>query len=95
LNKRELFKKVSIESGFQLQDTTLILNAFFNIIFESLEEELKINFSNFGNFKVKEIKSSNRYNVNKKLLTMANRYYKPIFKFSKRVKQKVKNGRTV
>lgn len=54
MNKTQLINALSDKSGFQKKDTEVFLNAFTEVITESLVEKERVQITGFGTFDVTE-----------------------------------------
>lgn len=54
MNKAELIKAISEESGLSQKDTAVFLDSFVNVVTETVAKEEKVKIVDFGTFYAKE-----------------------------------------
>lgn len=90
MNKKELLNMVNSKSGITKKDCKLCLDTILEIIKDVMQNGDSLTISNFGKFKVSEIKSKSMYNFKThKSETIASRKV-PSFKASENLRQIVK-----
>lgn len=92
MTKADIISKVSEYTGLTLVETEAVVNGFFATVSDSLAKGETINFRGFGNFIVKHQKGRYGFNPNTKEKIWIGEKYKPIFRASKALKEKVNNN---
>ncbi len=90
MNKNEFVNQVYSKTGLTKKDCKLCLDAIINVIKQALIEGDSVTLSNFGRFKVSEIKSKQMYNFKTKSMHTVEARKSPSFKPSLNLKQCIK-----
>lgn len=90
MNKNEFISEVMSKSGINKKDCKLCLETILNVIKDALRSGESVTLSNFGKFKVNEIKSKQMYSFKEKKTLLMNSRKLPTFKASENLKQSVK-----
>ena len=90
MNKNEFISEVTSKSGISKKECKLCLETILNVIKEALRKGESITLSNFGKFKVNEIKSKPMYSFKEKTTLLMNSRKLPTFKASENLKQSIK-----
>ena len=90
MNKNELLNKVNVRSGLSKKDCRLCLETMLEVIKSALQSGESVALSNFGKFKVNDIKSKSMYNFKTKNIEIIEARKTPTFKPSDNLKQCVK-----
>jgi nucleoid DNA-binding protein len=92
MTKSEIIAKISEVTGLTKVETETVVNGFFATVSEALGKGETINFRGFGNFVVKHQKARYGFNPSTKEKIWINEKYKPAFRPSKTLKEKVNNN---
>jgi len=92
MTKAEIVSMVAEYTGLTPVETEAVVNGFFAAVSDSLVEGKTINFRGFGNFIVKHQKGRYGFNPNTKEKIWIGETYKPVFKVSKALKERVNNN---
>ncbi len=92
MTKSEIISQVSEITGLTKVETETVVNGFFATVSEALENGETVNFRGFGNFIVKHQKARNGFNPSTKEKIWIDEKYKPVFRPSKTLKEKVNNS---
>lgn len=90
MNKNEFVNEVYTKTGLTKKDCKLCLDAIIEVIKNALVEGESVTLSNFGKFKVNEIKSKPMYNFRTKSTHFVEARRTPSFKASDNLKQIIK-----
>lgn len=90
MNKNELVNVVNEKSGLSKKDCKLCLETLLDVIKLSLQKGESVTLSNFGKFKVNDIKSKTMYNFKTKNNEFVEARKAPAFKASENLKQCIK-----
>ena len=90
MNKNEFVSEINAKSGLSKKDCKLCLETMLEVIRSALKNGESVTLSNFGKFKVNEIKSKCLYNFKTKNTTLVEAKKSPTFKASENLKQCVK-----
>jgi len=90
MNKNEFVNEIYEKSGLTKKDCKLCLETMINVIKEALKEGESITLSNFGKFKVNDVKSKCMYNFKTKNNQIVEARKTPAFKASESLKQCIK-----
>jgi len=90
MNKNELLNIVNEKSGLSKKDCKLCLETLLEVIRVSLQNGESVTLSNFGKFKVNDVKSKSMYNFKTKNTQIVEARKSPAFKASENLKQCVK-----
>lgn len=90
MNKNEFVNEINAKSGISKKDCKLCLETIIEIIKSTLQSGQEITLSNFGKFKVHDVKSKYLYNFKTKETEMVEARKIPAFKASENLKQIVK-----
>lgn len=90
MNKNEFVSEMNNISGLSKKDCKLCLETMIEIIKSVLKNGESVTLSNFGKFKVNEIKSKSMYNFKTKNTQLVEARKAPSFKASENLKQCVK-----
>ncbi len=90
MNKNEFVDIVKNKAGLTKKDCKLCLNAFVEVIKDALKNGESITLSNFGKFKVNEIKSKPMYDFKTGKTNIIESRKTPAFKASDNLKRSVK-----
>ncbi len=90
MNKNEFVNKLNLKSGLSKKDCKLCLETMIDIIKSALQNGDSVTLSNFGKFKVNDIKSKCLYNFQTKRTEIVDARKTPTFKASENLKQCIK-----
>ena len=90
MNKNEFVNEINIRSGLSKRDCKLCLETIINIITKALQNGENISISNFGKFKVNNVKAKYLYNFQTKNNVVVEAKKTPVFKPSENLKQCIK-----
>ncbi len=90
MNKNEFVNEINAKSGLSKKDCKLCLETMLEIIKQALQSGQSVNLSNFGKFKVNDVKSKCIYNFKTKNTEIILAKKTPTFKPSDNLKQCVK-----
>lgn len=90
MNKNEFINLVNEKSGISKKDCKLCLETILSVITDCLSQGKSLTLSNFGKFKVNNIKSKSIYNFQTKSKEIVDARKTPIFKASDNLKQCIK-----
>lgn len=90
MNKNEFVAELNVKSGLSKKDCRLCLETMIEVIKDVLKSGESVTLSNFGKFKVNDVKSKNLYNFQTKKTEIVNSRKTPTFKASENLKQCVK-----
>ena len=90
MNKNEFIEAVKVKAGLTKKDCKLALDSILEVIKDALSVGESVTLSNFGKFKVNEIKSKPMYNFSTKRTHLLPERKLPTFKASETLKQSVK-----
>ena len=90
MNKNEFVSEINLKTGLSKKDCKLCLETMLDIIKSALRNGESITLSNFGKFKVNDVKSKCMYNFKTKNTQLVEGRKTPIFKASDNLKQCVK-----
>lgn len=90
MNKNEFVNEINAKSGISKKDCKLCLETMIEVIKSALQSGEEITLSNFGKFKVNDVKSKYLYNFKTKETEMVEARKIPAFKASENLKQIVK-----
>ena len=90
MNKNEFINVVNEKSGLSKKDCKLCLEIMLDVIKSALQNGESITLSNFGKFKVNDVKSKCMYNFKTKNTQIVEGRKTPIFKASENLKHCVK-----
>ncbi len=91
MNKAQLVECISSATQFDANDCEQVVNAFVNVVKDTLSRGGNVNIIGFGKWEVRKRKSRNSYNphTRKKMTVPATTV--PVFKAGKSLKMAVKN----
>lgn len=89
MNKVELIKRVSADTGLMKKDCTAIIDSMLSNITTSLEQGEKVQIVGFGTFEVRHRGSRVGRNINTKELFTIPSVNTPAFKPGKNLKERV------
>ena len=90
MNKNEIISEVNAKSGLTKKDCKLCLETVIQVIREALLDGESVTLSNFGKFKVNDVKSKSIYNFKTKNIQIVKARKIPTFKPSDNLKQYIK-----
>lgn len=90
MNKNEFVDIVKSKAGLSKKDCKLCIDAFIDVIKDALKNGESVTLSNFGKFKVNEIKSKPMYNFKTGKTNIIASRKSPTFKASDNLKRSVK-----
>ena len=90
MNKNEIVSQINEKSGLSKKDCKLCLETMLEVIKSALQNGESVVLSNFGKFKVDDVKSKNIYNFKTKLTQVVESKKTPRFKASENLKQCLK-----
>lgn len=90
MNKNEIVNEMNLKSGLSKRDCKICLETMIEIIRISLQNGESVSLSNFGKFKVNNVKSKNLYNFKTKTTEIVEAKKTPTFKASENLKQCLK-----
>ena len=90
MNKNEFINEVNEKSGLSKKDCKLCLETMLQVIKSALQSGESVTLSNFGKFKVNDVKSKCMYNFKTKNTELVEGRKTPTFKASENLKQCVK-----
>ncbi len=90
MNKNEFVNEVYSKTGLTKKDCKLCLDAIIDVIKQALVQGESVTLSNFGRFKVSEIKSKPMYNFKTKSMHIVDARKSPTFKPSVNLRQSVR-----
>ena len=90
MNKNEFINVINEKSGLSKKDCKLCLETMLEIIKSALQNGESITLSNFGKFKVNDVKPKCMYNFKTKNTEIVEARKTPTFKASENLKQCVK-----
>lgn len=90
MNKNEFVNEINLKSGISKKDCKLCLETMIEIIKSALQSGESVVLSNFGKFKVQDVKSKNLYNFQTGKTELTDSKRSPTFKASENLKQFVK-----
>ncbi len=90
MNKNAFISEVNSKSGLSKKDCKLCLEAIIAVIKDALKQGESVTLSNFGKFKVSDIKSKPMYSFKTGETEMSAPRKTPTFKASDHLKQSVK-----
>lgn len=90
MNKNEFVNEINSKSGLSKKDCKLCLETIIDVIKDALKEGESVTLSNFGKFKVNDVKSKCMYNFKTKNKHIVEAKKAPTFKASESLKQCVK-----
>ncbi len=90
MNKNEFICEVNNKSGLSKKDCKLCLETILEVIKSALKNGESVTLSNFGKFKVNDVKSKCLYNFKTKDTQIVEAKKTPTFKASENLKQCIK-----
>lgn len=90
MNKTEFINKINSKSGLTKKECKLCLNAIIDIIKSALQKGESVTLSNFGKFKVSEIKEKTIYSFKSGTTEILKAHKTPTFKASDNLKEAIK-----
>ncbi len=90
MNKNEFVNEINVKSGLSKKDCKLCLDAMLEVIKTALQNGESVTLSNFGKFKVSDVKTKSMYNFQTKRTEIVEARKSPTFKASDNLKQCVK-----
>lgn len=90
MNKNEFLSEVTDRAGLTKKDCKLCLDTILAVIKDALKQGDSVTLSNFGKFKMNEIKSKPMYNFVTKQTRIMKARRTPVFKASDNLKQSVR-----
>lgn len=90
MNKNEFVSEVYTKSGLSKKDCKLCLDTMLEVIKSALMSGESVTLSNFGKFKVNDVKAKCMYNFKTKNTQLIEARKTPIFKASENLKQCIK-----
>ena len=90
MNKNEFISEVNSKSGLSKKDCKLCLETILEVIKSALINGESVTLSNFGKFKVNDVKSKCLYNFKTKETQIVEAKKSPTFKASENLKQCIK-----
>ena len=85
-----MVNQINSESGLSKKDCKLCLETMINVIKTALRSGESVTLTNFGKFKVNNVKSKNIYNFKTKNTQVVEPKKMPVFKASDNLKQCIK-----
>ena len=92
MTKAEVVSKISEKTGIDKSDVLASLEAFFDVVKETLEDGENIYIRGFGSFINKKRARKVARNISKNTAIIINAHYIPSFKPSKEFVERVKNS---
>ena len=89
LTKKDILNSLYLQIGYSKKITEVILEDFFNIIFEELKKNGKVKLTNFGTFTIRRKKSRVGRNPKTKEIKNISERNVVLFKPSKELKKKI------
>lgn len=90
MNKNEFINQVNLKTGLTKKDCKLCLETIVSVIKEALQSGESVTLSNFGKFKVNQVKPKQMYSFQTGKTYMSQERRTPIFKASDNLKRSVK-----
>ena len=90
MNKNEFVNEINLKSGLSKKDCKLCLETMLEVIKCALQSGESVTISNFGKFKVNDVKSKCLYNFKTKNTEVVKAKRTPTFKASENLKQCLK-----
>lgn len=90
MNKNEFVNEINLKSGLSKKDCRLCLETMLEVIKSALQCGESVTISNFGKFKVNDVKSKTLYNFKTKNTEVVEAKKTPAFKASENLKQCLK-----
>lgn len=90
MNKNEFVSELNLKSGLSKKDCKLCLEAMIDVIKSALQNGESVTLSNFGKFKVNDVKSKSLYNFQTGKTEIVDARKTPTFKASENLKQCIK-----
>lgn len=90
MNKNDFVNEINLKSGLSKKDCKLCLETMLEVIKSALQSGESVTISNFGKFKVNDVKSKCLYNFKTKNTEMVQAKKTPTFKASENLKQCLK-----
>ncbi len=90
MNKNEFINQVNTKTGLTKKDCKLCLETIIDVIKDALKNGDSVTLSNFGKFKVNQIKSKPIYSFQTGQTYLAGQRKTPVFKASDCLKRSVK-----
>jgi len=90
MNKTEFINEIYNQSGISKKDCKLCLETMLNVIKLALQSGESVSLTNFGKFKVNNLKEKSMYNFKTKNTEMVGAKKSPVFKASESLKQQIK-----
>jgi len=90
INKVDLVKAMAEETGMTQKDSKILLDAFLTSVSEALANGDNVKLANFGTFSVRDTAERKARNPRTREEIIVPAGKKPVFKFSKSVRDQVK-----
>lgn len=90
MNKNEFVSQLNTKTGLTKKDCKLCLESIIDVIKDALKSGESVTLSNFGKFKVNEIKAKPMYSFQTGQTYMAKQRRTPVFRASDNLKRSVK-----
>ena len=90
MNKNEFINEIYNQSGISKKDCKLCLETMLNVIKDALQSGESVSLSNFGKFKVNQLKEKTMYNFKTRNTEIVKTKRTPVFKASENLKQCIK-----
>lgn len=90
MNKNEFISQVNNKTGLTKKDCKLCLETIIEVIKDALKQGDSVTLSNFGKFKVNNIKSKPMYSFKTGQTVVTSARRAPVFKASDNLKRSVK-----
>lgn len=95
MTKAEVITKISDKTGIQKDDVTQTIEAFFNVVKDSMAEGDNIYVRGFGSFINKKRAKKIARNISKNTAIVIEEHYVPAFKPSKVFIEKIKSSKKI
>ncbi len=90
MNKNEFVTEINAKTGLTKKDCKLCLETIISVIKDALKNGDSVTLSNFGKFKVNEIKAKPMYSFQTGKTYLAEQRKTPVFRASENLKRSVK-----
>ena len=90
MNKNEFIDEINEKTGLSKRDCKLCLETMIEVIKSALQNGDSVTLSNFGKFKINNVKAKRLYNFQTKSTEVIDTKKIPMFKASEHLKQCVK-----
>ena len=89
LTKKDILNSLYLQIGYSKKITEVVLEDFFNVIFEELKKNCKVKLTNFGTFIIRKKKSRVGRNPKTKEIKTISERNVVLFRPSKELKKKI------